>query len=152
MPIYHLSHLFKIRAVYCIACYNKWRCKFAQGSFSCSLWSFDKFLWSVESRDLSQADNSIISVSSFSSWVIGSRTLSYTWKSHLALGNLVKWMFLSILSFKNFQLSFSQFFLVRGRFERIDKIWFSESSGIRPERQKKNFYYSSLSLGKKTLF
>ena len=39
--------------------------------------------------------------------------------------------------------------MVRGKSERIDKIWFSESSGLRPERQKKNFYYSSLSLGKK---
>ena len=35
---------------------------------------FDKFLFWVESRDLSQADNSIIRVSSFPSWVMGSRT------------------------------------------------------------------------------
>ena len=36
--------------------------------------SFDKFLLAVESRDLSQADKSIIRVSSFQSWVMGSRT------------------------------------------------------------------------------
>ena len=35
---------------------------------------FDKFLFWVESRDLSQADKSIIRVSSFPSWVMGSRT------------------------------------------------------------------------------
>jgi hypothetical protein len=32
---------------------------------------------------------------------------------------------------------FSQFFLVRGKSERIEKIHFAESSGLRPERQKK---------------
>ena len=41
--------------------------------------SFDKFLLAVESRDLSQADK----------------------KNYLALGNLAKLMFWSILSFKN---------------------------------------------------
>ena len=35
---------------------------------------FDRFLLAFESRDLSQADNSIIRVSSFPSWVMGSRT------------------------------------------------------------------------------
>ena len=35
---------------------------------------FDRFLLAVESYDLSQADNSIIRVSSFPSWVMGSRT------------------------------------------------------------------------------
>ena len=54
----------------------------------CCLWkskvlymSFDKFLLAVESRDLSQADKSIIRVSSFQSWVMGSRT------SFLSLNN-----------------------------------------------------------------
>ena len=42
-------------------------------------------------------------------------------------------------------------FLVRGKSERIESIHFAESSGLRPERQKKKFHYSSLSLGKKTL-
>ena len=35
---------------------------------------FDRFLLAVESRDLSQADKSIIWVSSFPSWVMSSRT------------------------------------------------------------------------------
>ena len=42
---------------------------------------FDKFLLTVEWRDLSQADRSIIRVSSFQSWVMGSRT------SFLSLNN-----------------------------------------------------------------
>ena len=72
--------------------------------------SFDKFLFAFESRDLSQADKSIIWVSSFPSWVMGSRTLNYTKKSYLALGtlgNLAKLVFWSISSCK---LSFSQYF------------------------------------------
>ena len=66
-------------------------------------------------------------------------------KNYLALGNLAK----KFASLKSRQ--FSHFFLVRGKSERIDKIHFAESSDLRPERQKKNFHYSSLSLGKKTL-
>ena len=56
--------------------------------------SLDRFLLAVESRDLSQADKSIIRVSSFPSF-------NYTQKINLALGNLAILMFWSILSFKN---------------------------------------------------
>ena len=66
--------------------------------------SFDKFLLAVESRDLSQADKSIIRVSSFSRLLLNDKTYSYTKKTnYLALGNLAKLMFLSILSFKILQ-------------------------------------------------
>ena len=58
--------------------------------------SVDKFLLAVESRDLSQAVKSIIRV-------MGSRTVNYTKKNYLALGNLAKLMFGSILSFKKMQ-------------------------------------------------
>ena len=57
--------------------------------------SFDKFLLAVESRDLSQADNSIIRVSSFPSWVMGSRTFFLS--QQLNPEHSAKWM-LSILS------------------------------------------------------
>ena len=55
--------------------------------------SFDKFLLAVESRDLSQADKSIIRMSSFPNWVIDSRT-SFSFSQQL---RPAKWM-LSILS------------------------------------------------------
>ena len=59
--------------------------------------SFDKFLLAVESRDLSQADISNIRVSSFPKLCDGSRTVNYTQKNYLALGNLAKLMFWLIL-------------------------------------------------------
>ena len=66
--------------------------------------SFDKFLLAVESRDLSQADKSIIIVSSFPKLFLNDKIYSYTKKNnYLALGNLAKLMFWSILSFKNLQ-------------------------------------------------
>ena len=55
--------------------------------------SFDRFLLAVESRDLSQADKSIIRVSSFPSFNLGMINHSYTQKNYLALGNLAKLMF-----------------------------------------------------------
>ena len=58
--------------------------------------SFDKFLLAVESRDLSQADKSIIWLSSVTSWVMGSRNLNYTKKTiwHLAIWqNWCFWQF-----------------------------------------------------------
>ena len=64
--------------------------------------SFDKFLLAVESRDLSQAHKSNMCLLS-QNCVMGSRTLNYTKKNYLALGNLAKLMFWSILSFKNLQ-------------------------------------------------
>ena len=58
--------------------------------------SFDKFLLAVESRDLSQADKSIIRVSPFQSWVMGVRT-SFSVPQQLRPELSAKWM-LSILS------------------------------------------------------
>ena len=75
--------------------------------------SFDRFLLGVESRDLFQADKSIITVSSFlilqnfNSWMIKFRVVQ---KSHLALGNLAKLVFRSILSFNNW--SFAKLLIV----------------------------------------
>jgi hypothetical protein len=66
--------------------------------------SFHLFILAVESRDLSQADKSIIRVSSFPKLLLNDRIYSYTKKTnYLALGNLVKLMFWSILSFKKLQ-------------------------------------------------
>ena len=62
--------------------------------------SFDKFLLAVESLDLSQADKSIIRVSSFPKLFLNDEIYSYTKKNYLALGNLAKLMF---WSFKNLQ-------------------------------------------------
>ena len=58
--------------------------------------SFDKFILAVESRDLSQADKSIIRVSSFPKLFLNDKINSYTKKNYLALGNLAKLMFWSI--------------------------------------------------------
>ena len=63
--------------------------------------SFDKFLLADESRDLSQADKSIIRVSSFPKPFLKDKIYSYTKKNCLALGSLAKLMFWSILTFKN---------------------------------------------------
>ena len=63
--------------------------------------SYDKFLLTVESRDLSQA---IIQVSSFPKLFLNNKVYSYTKNNYLALGNLAKVMFWSILSFKNLQV------------------------------------------------
>ena len=59
--------------------------------------SFDKFLLAVESRDLSQADKSIINVSSFPKLFLNDNIYNYTKKTiwHLAI-----WQ---ILSLKNLQ-------------------------------------------------
>ena len=62
--------------------------------------SFDKFLLSVESRDLSQADKSIIRVSSFPKLFLNDKIYSYTKK---IFGNLAKLMCWLILSVKNLQ-------------------------------------------------
>ena len=47
------------------------------------------------------------------------------------------WQFITqkFASLKSNQVT--QFFLLRGKSERIDKIHFAECSGLRPERQKK---------------
>ena len=58
--------------------------------------SFDRFLFAIESRDLSQADKSSIIVSSIPKLFLNNKIYSYTKKNYLALGNLN-------LSFKNFQ-------------------------------------------------
>ena len=71
---------------------------------------FDRFLLAVESRDLSEADKSVIRVSSFSIFTklqfLNNKTYSYTKSNYLALGNLVFW---SISSFKRKSKHLSQF-------------------------------------------
>jgi hypothetical protein len=105
---------------------------------------FDRFLLAFESRDLSQADKRITRVFFPKLQFLNDKLQLYPKK---LFGNLAK---LFILSLKSLQV-FSVFFLVRGKSERIEKIYFAESSGLRPERQKNKFHYSSFSLGKKTL-
>ena len=56
--------------------------------------SFAKFLLAVESRDLSQADKSIVRVFSFPKLFLNDKIYSYTKNDCLAIGNL-------ILSLKN---------------------------------------------------
>ena len=69
--------------------------------------SFDRFLLTVESRDLSQADKILIRVSFFPKlsdgyfWMIKFAVIPK--KSYLALGNFAKLVFWSISSFKNLQ-------------------------------------------------
>ena len=58
--------------------------------------SFDRFLLAVESRNLSQADKSIVRVSSFPKWVVGSAT-SISVSQQLKPDLSAKWI-LSILS------------------------------------------------------
>ena len=99
---------------------------------------FDRFLLAFESRDLSQADQSITRVSSFPSlnfWMINYSCMK---KSYLAIwkncfGHFITQKFVSLKSKR-----FSQFFLLRGKSERIDKIDFAESSGLEawePEKE-----------------
>ena len=113
--------------------------------------SFDKFLLAVESRDLSQAGKSIIWVSSFPSWVMGSRTLNYTKKTiwHLAIWQ--NWCFgqfyhSKICNIEKF--TFFSVFLVKGKSERIERINFTESSGLSCWETEKKFCYPSLSFVK----
>ena len=75
----------------------------ATTSYKVLYMSFDRFLLAVESCDLSQADKSIIRVYSFLKLSLNDKIFSYTKKNYLALGNLTKLMFWSILSFKNLQ-------------------------------------------------
>jgi hypothetical protein len=69
--------------------------------------SFDKFLLAVESHDLSQDDKGIIRVSCFPKV------------------NFITQKFARLKS-----KHFSQFFLVRGKSERIESIHFAKSSGL----------------------
>ena len=83
---------------------------------------FERFLLAFESRDLSQADKRITRVSSFPSFNFWMINYSYTQKSYLALwqncfGKFITKKFPSLKS-----KQFYQFFLVRGKSERIDKI------------------------------
>ena len=91
---------------------------------------FERFLLAFESHDLSQTDKRITRVSSFPSFNFWMINYSYTQKSYLAIwqncfGHFITQKFVSLKS-----KQFSQFFLVRGKSERIDKIHFAESSGL----------------------
>ena len=92
--------------------------------------SFDRFLLAVDSRDLSQADKSIIRVSSFPSFNFWMINYSYTQKSYLALWQncFVQFITQKFPSLKSKQ--FSQFFLLRGKSEKIESIHFAESSDL----------------------
>ena len=79
--------------------------------------SFDRFLLAVESPDLFQADKSIIRMSSFFNFTklqfLNDKIYGYTENNYLALGNLAKLMFWSVLfaRLKSGQFfQFSQFF------------------------------------------
>ena len=61
------------------------------------------FLLAVESRDLSLADKSIIRVTSFPKLFLMINFTVIPKKNYLALGNLAKFMFGSILSLRNLQ-------------------------------------------------
>ena len=94
--------------------------------------SFDKFLLAVEPRYLSQAYKSIILVSSFPCWVMGSRTLNYTKKTiwHLAIWNWCFGQFYHSKICNIEKFTFFSVFLVRGKSEKIEGIHFAESSGL----------------------
>ena len=117
-------------------------------SSTCALTGFFWFLSHVVYLKLTKRITRVSSFPSFNFWMIN---YSYTQKSYLVIGQNCFGHFITqkFVSLKSKQ--FSQFFLVRDKSERIDKIHFAESSGLRPERQKKKFHYSSFSLGKKTL-
>ena len=107
--------------------------------------SFNKFLLAVESRDLTQADKSIIRVSSFPKLFLNDKIYSYTKNNYLALGNLAKLMFWSILSFKNLQ---DQFFWWEVNLRGLRAFILQKVQASVVERQKKKFCYPSLSFGK----
>ena len=80
--------------------------------------SFDKFLLSVESRDLSQADKSIIRVSSFPKLFLNDKIYSYTKKTvkgHAEDQNCSQFIFL--INFLNTLFSPSTF--LNKTFERF---------------------------------
>ena len=97
---------------------------------------FDRFLLAFESRDLSQADKRFTRVSScpsFNFWMIN---YSFTQKSCLTIWQncFVHFITQKFVSLKSNQ--FSQFFLVRGKSERIDKIHLQkvQASGLRDRK------------------
>jgi hypothetical protein len=105
---------------------------------------FDRFILAFESRDLSQADKRITRVSSFPSFNFLMINYSYTKKSYLAIwqncfGHFITQKFASLKS-----KQFSQFFLVRGKFERIDKIILQkvQASGLRDRKRSSTAHHS----------
>ena len=99
--------------------------------------SFDKFLLAVESCDLSQADKSIIRVSSFSIlqnfnfWMIKFTVIPKKTIWHLAIWQ--NWCFglfyhSKICHIEKFK--FFSVFLVRSKSEKIESIHFAENSGL----------------------
>jgi hypothetical protein len=114
--------------------------------------SFDRFLLAVESRDLSQADESIIRVSSFSIlqnfnfWMI--KFTEITKKNYLALGNLAKLIFWSILFARLKSKHFSQFFWWEVNLRGLRALILQKVQASVFESQKKKFCYPSLSFGK----
>ena len=116
---------------------------------------FDRFLLAVESRGLSQADKSVIRVSSYSIlqnfnfWttkfiVILKTTIFSTWQ----FGVLVNFIIKKFIRLKSEQ--FSQFFWQEVNV-KFDKSHFAECSGHSCWEIKKVLHYPSLILGKKKL-
>ena len=116
--------------------------------------SFDRFILAVESRDLSQADKSIITVSSFSNlqnfnfWMIKFTVIPKItiWQLaisfyHSQICKIEKWTFFSV-------------FRVRGKFERIESIRFAESSDLSCWETEKEvllpIFYNDLALIRST--
>ena len=65
--------------------------------------SFDKFILAVQSCDLSQADKTIIRVSSFPTLLLNDKTYSYTKKNLFGTWQFGKIDVFVNLSFKNLQ-------------------------------------------------
>ena len=105
---------------------------------------FDRFLLAVESRDLSQADKRITRVSSFLSFNFWLINYSCIQKSYLGLWQNCFGQFITqkCPSLKSKQ--FSQFFLVIGKSERIDKIYFQkvQASGLRDRKRTFTTHHS----------
>ena len=116
---------------------------------------FDRFLLAVESRDLSQADKSIIRVSSFPNWVMGSRT-SFSVSQQLRPELSAKWIF-SILS----DLPLTRKNREKCLLFKLANFWMIKltKTSILPNCQEPNWFFGyncnlsfkNWSLGKKTL-
>ena len=111
---------------------------------------FDRLILAVESRDLSQADKSVIRVSSFSvlqnfnfwtiKFIVILKQLFGTWQFGVLVNFIIKKKKQTLISV----------FLVRDKPERIEKIYFAESSGLSGWATEKEVL-PSLILGKNTL-
>ena len=114
--------------------------------------SFDKFLLAVESRDLSQADKSIIRVSSFPSFNLWMINYSYTQKKLFGTWQFGKIDVLVNFITQKFQRlkskHFSQFFWWEVNLRGLRAFILQKVQASVVERQKKKLCYPSVSFGK----